>query len=94
MTYYYYCPNCGFEQEGLKRSDIPRDACGNIRDGYGTPIYHYKCPSCGNLDAGAMQYIEHDDEERWKSYCRIVIGSYQGVRGFASKQRGKGRCHE
>lgn len=90
MPYYFYCPNCGYEQSSIKK--LPKGGVSNIRDGYGRPIYHYECPKCGNLDAGAMQ-IEGDDD-RWKSYCRVVIGSYQGVRWFASEQQGKDCYHE
>ena len=34
--YYFYCPNCGRE---YKVKDKPYGTVGNIRDGYGTPIY-------------------------------------------------------
>lgn len=82
MNYMFYCPSCGLEQDGLSMRDIPRDRVVNPRDGYGTPIYHYKCPVCGNLDAGAMLDKTLDDPG-WKYYCKIVIKYYQGVRGFA-----------
>lgn len=84
MSYMFYCPNCGFEQDGLALSDIPRDRVGNARDGYGCPIYHYKCPVCGNLDAGAM--MEKDKLPTWKEYCKSVISFYQGIRGFAKTE--------
>ena len=75
--YYYYCPNCKYEN---KIERVPYDAVGNIRDGYGRPIYHSECPVCHNLDAGAM-IIEDDDEDE-RSYYRAVIGLYQNIRGF------------
>lgn len=75
--YYYYCPNCKYEN---KIEKIPYDAVCNIRDGYGRPIYHSECPKCHNLDAGAM-IIEDDDKDE-QSYYRAVIGIYQNIRGF------------
>lgn len=54
ITYYFYCPNCKFEEivEGI----LPNQVVPNIRGGYGTPIYHYECPICHNLDAGYMRF--------------------------------------
>jgi hypothetical protein len=86
MRYYFYCPHCNHSQDGLREKDMPRNRVTNVRDGYGTPILHYECPVCGNLDAGAMSILEDTDD--WKSYCRTVIGYYQGVRGFARKVEG------
>lgn len=76
--YYFYCPNCGKEDEVKER---PRDTVSNIRDGYGTPISHYECSECHNLDAGFMRMC-HDDKEEEKRYYRSVIKMYQGIRGF------------
>lgn len=78
--YYFYCPNCGREEEV---KSVPRDSVGNIRDGWGIPIHHYKCPNCGNLDAGSMRMKYADDG--WKEYCQYTIGLYQGIRGFEQK---------
>ena len=38
--FYFYCPKCGFEKEVNK---LPKGVSPNIRDGYGTPIFHYDC---------------------------------------------------
>lgn len=75
---YFYCPKCKYESD-VDRKDIPKNAVGNIRDGYGKPIYHYQCPQCGNLDAGAIDFDRGDD----RLYARSVISMYQNVRGFA-----------
>lgn len=83
MAFFYYCPNCGLSQE-IRWEDMPRNKVGNIRDGFGTPIYHYECRACGNLDAGAMRINE--DAPNWEEYCKSVISFYQGVRGFAKKK--------
>lgn len=77
--YYFYCPNCGKEYEVKEK---PRNTVGNIRDGYGTPIYHYECPDCHNLDAGFMQMWHDGNKEEEKQYYRSVIEDYQGIRGF------------
>ena len=77
--YYFYCPNCGKEDE-VKRK--PRGTVNNIRDGWGTPISHYECPDCHNLDAGFMQMWHNCDKEEEKRYYRSVIEKYQGIRGF------------
>lgn len=75
--FYYYCPNCKYED---KIKDIPRGAVGNIRDGYGRPISHFECPKCHNLDAGAMSIQDDNEEER--EYYRSVISMYQNIRGI------------
>ena len=75
--FYYYCPNCKYEN---KIRDIPYEAAGNIRDGYGWPIFHFECPNCHNLDAGAMGIRDDDEEER--EYYRSVISMYQNIRGI------------
>lgn len=77
MTYYFYCPNCSKEDIVNK---LPKGVQGNIRDGYGIPIYHYECSHCHNLDAGFMREREHNDIER--EHYRSVIKHYQGIRGF------------
>ncbi len=84
ITYYFYCPNCKFEEivEGI----LPNQVVPNIRGGYGTPIYHYKCPICHNLDAGYMRFginkmAELPDDEQ-KQYFRSVIDMYQNIRGI------------
>lgn len=75
--YYFYCPNCGEEDEVNR---LQKGTVGNIRDGFGTPIHHYECFNCHNLDAGfMMERIGNDDE---KEYYRHVIGMYQNIRGF------------
>ena len=78
VTYYFYCPNCGKEDIVNK---IPKGVRGNIRDGYGMPIYHYECSNCHNLDAGFMMEREKDEGER--RYYQSVIKMYQGIRGFS-----------
>lgn len=75
--YYFYCPNCGKEDEVDRR---PKGTVSNLRGGYGMPIYHYECSNCHNLDAGFMWERSNDDGER--EYYRSVIELYQGVRGF------------
>lgn len=79
--YYFYCPNCGNEDEVKEK---PRGTVGNIRDGYGMPIYHYECPNCHNLDAGfmKMRYYGKKEKEEEKRYYQSVIEMYQGIRGF------------
>lgn len=77
--YYFYCPNCGKEDEVKQR---PRGTVGNTRGGYGTAISHYECPDCHNLDAGFMQMWHDGDKEEEKRYYRSVIEMYQGIRGF------------
>ena len=77
--YYFYCPNCGKEDEIKEK---PRGTVCNIRDGYDTPISHYECPECHNLDAGFMQMWHDSDKEEEKRYYRSVIKMYQGIRGF------------
>ena len=73
--FYFYCPKCGFEKEVNK---LPKGVLPNIRDGYGTPIYHYECKCCGNLDAGFMRQKIGDMGE--KVYYRSVIGLYRNIR--------------
>ena len=80
MTYYFYCPHCGYEETA---KEVPKGAVGNIRDGWGMPIYHYECPECHNLDAGYM--CQRDGSMDEKVYYRSVIGLYQGVRGFKNE---------
>lgn len=75
--YYFYCPNCGKEDEV---SRLPKGTVGNIRDGWGMPIHHYECSNCHNLDAGFMTERSGDDDE--KRYYQHVIGFYQNIRGF------------
>ena len=75
--YYFYCPNCGKEEEVSK---LPEGTVCNIRDGFGMPINHYECPNCNNLDAGFMGERVGDDNE--KKYYQYVIGIYQNIRGF------------
>lgn len=75
--YYFYCPNCGKEDEVTK---LPKGTVGNIRDGWGMPIHHYECSDCHNLDAGFMTERSGSDDE--KKYYQHVIGMYQNIRGF------------
>ncbi len=75
--YYYYCPNCKYED---KIEKLPRSAVGNMRDGYGLPIHHFECPKCHNPDAGAMR-IQNNNEEEQK-YYQSVISMYQNIRGI------------
>ena len=75
--YYFYCPNCGQEDEVNR---LPKGTVGNIRDGWGVPIHHYECHHCYNLDAGFMMERTGNDDE--KEYYRHVIGMYQNIRGF------------
>lgn len=77
--YYFYCPNCGKEDEVKER---PRGTVGNSRDGWGTPISHYECSGCHNLDAGFMLMRHDGDKEEEKRYYRSVIEMYQNIRGF------------
>lgn len=85
MKYYFYCPHCGLEQEELRSEDLPKNKVGNLRDGFGRPIYHYECRICGNLDAGAMAVESDTDSDGWQKYYRSVIEMYQGIRGFAKR---------
>lgn len=83
MRYFFYCPNCGFEEVV---STIPKGTVPNLRDGYGTPIRHYECQKCHNLDAGYMQMslgkmVELSDDVQ-KRYFRETIVMYQGIRGI------------
>ena len=71
--YYFYCPNCDKEDEVKER---PCGTVGNIRDGYGTPIFHCECTECHNLDAGFMQMWRDGDKEQEKRYYRSVIEMY------------------
>ncbi len=86
MLYYFYCPNCGYEKQVAK---LPLGTCANLRDGYGTPIYHYECPQCHNLDAGYMAYDPLLDNgshpKEAELYFQHVISLYQGVRGFKNE---------
>ena len=82
MSYFFYCPKCGYTKSNLSFKDIPRDRIGNTRDGYGTPIYHFECPHCHNLDAGCMADKEQDG---WHDYCKHVISFYQDVRGYKTE---------
>lgn len=75
--YYFYCPNCGKEDEV---SILPRGTVGNIRDGFGMLISHYECSNCHNLDAGFMRERTGDGDE--KRYYQHVIEMYQNIRGF------------
>ena len=75
--YYFYCPNCGKEDEADR---LPKGTVGNIRDGFGMPIHHYECFNCHNLDAGFMTERSGSDDE--KEYYQYVIGLYQNIRGF------------
>ena len=75
--YYFYCPNCNYEDRVKER---PRGTIGNCRGGYGVPIHHYECPICHNLDAGFMTEREGDNDER--KYYQSVIRQYQNIRGF------------
>lgn len=75
--FYFYCPNCGREDEIDK---LPSGTVGNIRDGYGVPIYHYECFDCHNLDSGFMRIKKGDINE--KRYYQGVIKIYQNTRGF------------
>ena len=86
MMYYFFCPKCGHED---KVSSLPKGTIGNLRDGFGTPIYHFECPVCSNLDAGYMMFnlgkmCELPEHEQI-IYFQEVISYYQGVRGFAEK---------
>jgi hypothetical protein len=82
--FFFYCPHCGNEKEVAQ---LPRGTVGNIRDGYGTPIYHFKCEQCSNLDAGYMR--ERDGNDNEKRYYRDVISRYQGIRGFDKPNIGR-----
>ena len=82
--YYFYCPNCGKEEEV---SELPEGTVGNIRDGFGMPISHYECPNCNNLDAGFMSERVGDDDE--KKYYQHVIEMYQNIRGFNKNAHNK-----
>lgn len=81
--YYFYCPNCGSE-DVVKT--LPAGTVANIRDGYGTPIYHFECPQCHNLDAGYMRFglgrMNELPDYKQKEYFRDVIGMYQNIRGI------------
>lgn len=77
VTYYFYCPTCGKQEEVEK---LPRGTVPNCRDGYGVPIHHFECSNCKNLDAGFMR--ERDKTAEEKSYYQSVIGMYQNIRGF------------
>lgn len=76
--FYFYCPKCGHEEKGVKK--LPRMTVGNLRDGFGTPIHHFKCPMCGNLDAGYMRNSINTEEEL--KYYQCVIKMYQDIRGY------------
>lgn len=78
--YYFYCPNYGNERVV---NELPKGTVGNIRDGYGIAIHHFKCENCHNLDAGFMKQIDSTIEE--KVYYRSVICLYQNIRGFAKE---------
>lgn len=75
--YFFYCPNCGNENEA---DSLPSGTVANIRDGYGSPIHHYKCERCFNLDSGYIRERLYDDDE--KKYYKHIISLYQGIRGF------------
>ena len=77
MSYYFYCPSCGKEEVVYS---LPIGTVGNIRDGWGSPIYHYECSVCHNLDAGFMLLKQKTEDER--KYFQHVIKMYQNIRGF------------
>lgn len=83
--YYFYCPNCGTENT---TNVLPKGIIPNIRDGFGTPIFHYECYNCHNLDAGYMQFgigkMSEVPEEDQKQYFQSIIGMYQNIRGIKS----------
>lgn len=82
MRYYFYCPNCGFEETVPV---LPKGTVGNIRDGFGTPIHHFECPECHNLDAGYMRFglgnMSELPDDGQKKYFQSVIRMYQNIRG-------------
>lgn len=88
MKYYFYCPNCEYEEVVTK---LPKGTIGNCRDGWGTPIHHFECSKCHNLDAGYMAFgvnaMSELTEEEQKEYFQHVIGMYQNIRGI--KERSK-----
>lgn len=87
MGFYFYCPNCGFEEIADK---LPRGTCPNLRDGFGTPINHYECRRCGNLDAGFMRFgmgkMDELPEGKQEEYFRSVIKMYQNIRGIKDRK--------
>jgi hypothetical protein len=68
----FYCPQCGkFDKDFKYNSHSPK--VGNIRNGFGCPIYHIKC-ECGNYLAGYMNLkIETLQDEM---YIKGIIEGY------------------
>lgn len=72
----YYCPKCGkLDTEFKMTRDTP--SVGNIRDGYGRPLYHIKC-DCGNYLAAGINFSkdEIDKERSLIEYVKNVITEY------------------
>lgn len=72
----YYCPKCGKLDTNFKMArDIPR--VGNIRDGYGHPLYHMKC-DCRNYLAAGIHFSkdEVDKDQSLIEYIKEVITGY------------------
>lgn len=77
MKVLWYCPKCNREE--IKDVFPNRDerTWTNLRDGYGTPICHYKC-ECGNPNAGAMHFkVVGDITDYNIEYFKSVIEMYQ-----------------
>ena len=77
-----YCPKCGMFD--LHKNKYPY-GCGptflNVRDGWGTPICHFKC-QCGNDYAGLM-YIDEDLENAKSDCAEDVVEYYKDIiRGY------------
>lgn len=84
LNYYFYCPNC---KEQYTADKLPEGTVANIRDGWGRPIFHYECRKCHNLDSGFMYYESFYELVKNVGYYKSVISKYQGIRGFANKER-------
>lgn len=81
----FYCPDCDiFLECSLHPYDnririqyddsyiYPR--VGNIRDGWGRPLYHCQCPKCKNYHGAAISFPIEETEHY--NYIRSVVKFY------------------
>lgn len=72
--YYFYCPNCGYQEEV---KELPNNTVEDMY-GYNYPVFLHKCESCGSEYAGFMEQNTRDMSE--KVYQRSIISLYQEIR--------------
>lgn len=72
----FYCPICKkLEMDFKMNSSTPH--VGNIRDGYGHPLYHMKC-ECGNYLSAGIHFTKDEVEKDLGllDYIKKVITGY------------------